>query len=99
MTADPQGRSHPPYRLDALAVFMLSAVEASKAALSRQISEWSINFQSPLVTFGPVGPDRPSRRARVRPPYRVVRGPIRSSPPGGYTQSRAPSGPPDTARN
>ena len=46
MTADPQGRSHPPYRLDALAVFMLSAVEASKAALSWQISEWSINFQS-----------------------------------------------------
>ena len=78
MTADPQGRSHPPYRRDTLAAAMLSAMDASKAAKSARSTIGRSNSIGPgVVTLGPVGPSRPSRRARVRPPYQVVRVPIR----------------------
>ena len=65
----------------------------SSSFRSRSASGQS-TFNFVLVTFGPVGPNRPSRRARVRPPYRVVRGPIRSRSPGVTRSPGLPQEPP-----
>ena len=64
-------------------------------------SHWFLTFSilGGVVTFGPVGPDRLSRRARVRPPYRVVRDPIRGQISRWLHAVPASRRTPDTARN